>query len=97
MQRGSWAVDVTYFLGGALSVEDRRANERDLLRHYLDVLASYGVDAPTFDEAWHPYRQHLWHGFMWWSLEMQPDATSRAYGERFATAVMDLDAVAAIG
>jgi hypothetical protein len=99
VQRGSWAVDVTYFLGGALSVEDRRANERDLLRHYLEALASYGVDVPTFDDAWHSYRQHLWHGFMWWlcPLEMQPDATSRAYGQRFATAVMDLDAVSAIG
>jgi hypothetical protein len=33
VQRGSWPVVVTHFLGGAWSGEDRRANERDLLRH----------------------------------------------------------------
>jgi hypothetical protein len=39
VQRGHWAVDVAYHLGTVLTVEDRRAHEADLLRHYLGELA----------------------------------------------------------
>jgi hypothetical protein len=50
--------DVSYFLAMALSIDDRRRHERQLLRHYLDV-RSAGAGAPIgFDEAWRSHRIH---------------------------------------
>jgi aminoglycoside phosphotransferase (APT) family kinase protein len=65
-----WATDVVYFLIGALNVEHRRANERELIAHYLDRLRANGVDAPTLDEAWLAYRRHALHPFL---VFMSPD------------------------
>ena len=48
--------DVSYFLTLALDVDDRRAHERDLLRHYLEVRDAGGGSAITFDEAWRAHR-----------------------------------------
>jgi Ecdysteroid kinase-like family len=53
---GPWVHDVNYFLVSALDVPDRRAHERELLGHYLTVLASFGVSVPGRDEAWSDYR-----------------------------------------
>ncbi|MEF9901618.1 hypothetical protein [Streptomyces sp. P9-A2] len=41
--RGSWAYDVSCLLTGWLTVEARRAWERDLLEHYLHRLDAAGV------------------------------------------------------
>ena len=41
-QTAAWAgasVDVAYFIGGCLSIEDRRAHEQELLAHYHDAPA----------------------------------------------------------
>ncbi len=97
-QRGRWAHDVTYFLVGALEVEERRRSERDLLEHYLECVRGHGADAPGFDDAWREYRRHLFHGFTWivCPLEMQPEDVSTANTERFATAIEDLDAFAVL-
>ncbi len=48
--------DVSYFLCMSLSIEDRRAHERDLLRHYLDVRRALGGEGVEFDEAWKTHR-----------------------------------------
>ena len=45
-QTTAWAgasVDVAYFIGGCLSIEDRRAHEQELLAHYHDALRRRGV------------------------------------------------------
>ena len=45
-QTAGWAgasTDVAYFVGGCLSIEDRRAHQDDLLAHYHDSLARRGV------------------------------------------------------
>src|SRR6201991_2396355 len=34
VRRGNWSVDLGYFLQGALTIEDRRQSERDLLEEY---------------------------------------------------------------
>jgi hypothetical protein len=48
--------DVSYFLAMALSIEDRRRHERELLRHYLDVRRA-GAGAPIdFEQAWRSHR-----------------------------------------
>lgn len=92
-QRGHWAHDVAYFVTGALTVEDRRANDRALLRYYLEALGSHGVDAPDFDAAWYDFRRHLVHGFTWvvCPTSMQPEDVCSSNTERFAAAVDDLD------
>ena len=48
--------DVSYFLCMALSVEDRRARERELLRHYLEVRAAGGGADIPFEQAWTAHR-----------------------------------------
>ncbi|MET7769485.1 hypothetical protein [Nocardia sp. NPDC005366] len=48
--------DVAYFMLSALEPDVRRANERELLRTYLDALAERGIDPPDFDSAYERYR-----------------------------------------
>jgi aminoglycoside phosphotransferase (APT) family kinase protein len=50
--------DVSYFLTMALSIDDRRRHERELLRHYLDARAARGGLAIGFQEAWRNHRLH---------------------------------------
>jgi aminoglycoside/choline kinase family phosphotransferase len=50
--------DVSYFLTMGMSVADRRAYERDLLRHYLQVRRAAGGVEISFDEAWRAHRVH---------------------------------------
>jgi aminoglycoside phosphotransferase (APT) family kinase protein len=61
---GHWASDVVYAIASAMEIHDRRANEGDLLRHYLDQLASRGAHPPTFDAAWLAYREFALWGFI---------------------------------
>lgn len=48
--------DVSYFLNMCLSVADRRAHERELIRHYLDVRKAADGAPISFDEAWKTHR-----------------------------------------
>jgi len=68
MVRGYIMHDVNYFLTTALSIEDRRTHERDLLVYYLDRLGSAGVvSPPSFDDAWLEYRRALaWGVYIGW-------------------------------
>jgi Phosphotransferase enzyme family len=50
--------DVSYFMNLALSIEDRRLHERDLLRHYLAIWNSGSGLPLSFDEAWLAHRIH---------------------------------------
>ena len=96
--KGHWAQDVVYFLVGAIDVDDRRANERDLIAGYVDRLRANGAPAPSFQEAWEIYRRHLLHGFLWVLCppEMQPEEVCAANALRFTTAVLDHGGLQAI-
>jgi hypothetical protein len=96
---GVWAHDVATFLGGALTVEDRRAHEADLLRRYLDRLNAATDARLGWDDAWLAYRQHLLHGFLWVLTpeEMQPAPITAANTERYAAAVSDHDTLGLLG
>jgi hypothetical protein len=61
--RGSWALDYSYALAGALEPADRREWEEDLLRTYLARLSDAHVAAPSYDAAWLAYRQQPMHAF----------------------------------
>ncbi len=57
--RNVGAIDVGYFLGESLSIEDRRAHERDLLERYHDGLVAGGVTGYSFDDLYDDYRMSL--------------------------------------
>lgn len=56
-----WCVhDVTYLIVTALSIEQRRKHERDLLRFYREKLLSHGVsNAPDEDSLWLEHRRAI--------------------------------------
>ena len=84
--------DVSYAVTGGLSIEDRRAYDRDLLQLYLHELRRLGVsNVWDDDEAWSRYRQHTMHGMLWFTtpVEMQPMTVVEAHGHRFGIAAGD--------
>lgn len=87
--------DVTYFIGGALTVADRRAHEHDLLKHYLQALAAHGGARLDFDFAWQSYRRHCMHGFLWTMSppELQTAERLAVMTERYVAAILDHDAL----
>ena len=92
VRKGPWAHDVTYLLISSLDMLDRRAWEAPLLRHYLAALSDLGVDAPSFDEAWHAYRQQIIYGLYYWlvnPIEFQLEVNNCAVAARFALAAVD--------
>jgi hypothetical protein len=98
VMRGHWAFDVSYLIVGSQSVENRRGLQSEQLRHYLDSLASHGVSAPSFDEAWLSYRQHA----MWMFLTamcptaMHPEEICILNTERACAAIVDLETVSSL-
>jgi len=104
--KGHWSRDVAYTISTALTVEQRRAWEQDLLRIYLDAFAAAGGEAVSFDEAWLNYRQQLLTTLAWWTMtltpgkdvpDMQPRDITVEFIRRIAVAIDDLDALDSIG
>ncbi len=102
--KGNWGRDLAYCIATALAIDDRRAWERDLLTLYLAELRAAGAPAPDFDTAFRIYRQQLFSALAWWTgtlgqppeaPAMQPKDSSMAFIGRMATAIDDLDALAA--
>lgn len=104
--RGNWACDFAYAMSCAMTVENRRAWEGDVLKLYLEKLREYGVPTvPCFEAAWKLYRQQLFHGFIFWVFtigrsalqpRMQPDHFSLINIERFANALADHDSLGSL-
>lgn len=99
---GHWSRDYVFATTTALSIENRRAWEKDLLRFYLDKMAEYGVPRISFDEAFLNIRQQLFTALAFWTITlrpaddmpaMQPERTTYEFIRRMATAIDDLDAV----
>jgi aminoglycoside phosphotransferase (APT) family kinase protein len=67
-QRGHWSIDVSYHIATALDIGDRRLHEHELVRGYLDDLASLGVVTPSWDEAWERYTLGFSWGFLLWTI-----------------------------
>ncbi|MDT5364263.1 MAG: hypothetical protein QOC69_6025 [Mycobacterium sp.] len=94
-----WSYDVSYFIGGALSVADRRAHERDLLALYCSALAAAGGPSLDADDCWAAYRRHSLHGFLWAVTPpvMQSPERVQSMSERHLTAIEDLEPFALLG
>ncbi|HWJ82498.1 MAG TPA: phosphotransferase [Nocardioides sp.] len=105
--KGEWALDFSYAMAVNLTIEDRRAWERELLERYLWRLGEEGVAAPpAFDEAMLRYRQQPFHVVVFALLtigagRLQPDMQPRDYmlrcWERIATFVDDHDSLDSLG
>lgn len=102
-RRGNWSLDVGYFLQGALTTEDRRIHESDLLEQYRDALALPDDEMPSMDEVWVRYRASVAHGLALWLCTASADGglwqrvdIAVALAQRYANAYGDLDTPAAI-
>ncbi len=99
---GHWSRDFAYAIGTALTVEDRRRWDMDLLRLYLKRMAEYGAPKIDFDEAFRNVRQQSPSALAFWTItlrpakgmpDMQPESTSYEFVKRLATAVDDWEAL----
>ena len=61
---GSASIDVAYFVGGCLGVEDRRAHEQDLVAHYHDALCRRGVRGYTLEQLRADTRRDIFGGLL---------------------------------
>jgi hypothetical protein len=97
---GPAMLDVSYFVGGGLSVEDRRAHEEGLVRLYHDELLAQGVEGFSFETCWGEYRRQVFYGLvMTIAASMIVEQTARgddmfmAWLARNAQQAIDLDSV----
>jgi hypothetical protein len=96
--------DVAYFIGAGLLPDDRRAQERELVRRYHGGLLAAGVTGYDFDRCWADHRLGTWSGLiMAIAASMLVEQTSRGdemfmtMAHRHARHVLDLDAPALLG
>ncbi len=87
----SFLHDVTYFVVGTLTVEDRRANEVELFEHYLAKLHEAGGPKLEKEAVWNDYRKHHLHGFAWALTPpmMQPKDRVDTMSARHCAAIVD--------
>jgi Phosphotransferase enzyme family len=97
----SWAWDVSYFVVKSMEIGLRRRSEAELLRHYLDRLASYGVTpCPSFYDAWLAYRRYVAYALFTSIVNpdlFKPKEINVAWMSRSVAAADDLDTLGALG
>lgn len=100
---GQGTIDVAYWIGTSLSVEDRRAHERALVAHYHDALSQNGVRDYTAEQCWEDYRVNAIHGlqvgiFAPGVVKRTPrgDRMWKVWLERAIAQVRDLDSFEAL-
>lgn len=102
VRRGNFSLDLGYFLQGALTIDDRRCAERDLVEEYRAALELPAAELPSADEVWLRYRASVAHGLAIWIATLSGgDAWQRAdislaFAQRYGTAFVDLETRAAL-
>ncbi|MGH8598198.1 MAG: phosphotransferase [Gammaproteobacteria bacterium] len=100
--RGHWSRDLAYCISTALTIDDRRKWEGDLIAYYLECLSAAGGPAIPVDFAWQHYREQLFGALAWWTGTlgqppdkpgMQPRDSSLEFIARIATALDDHEAL----
>jgi hypothetical protein len=62
VRKGTALRDVSYFIVGALTIDERRSADRDLVEHYRQRLLASGAEGvPDRDEAWQQFIR--WPGY----------------------------------
>jgi Ecdysteroid kinase-like family len=92
--------DASYFLGGSLTLQDRRRHEQELVREYYDTLRAHGVRGFDWSDCWNGYRRQSFLGIL---MTVGPavivERTERGDEmfltslARYAQQVLDLDAL----
>lgn len=100
LAEGAPLSDLSYFLGGSLLVEDRRAFEGDLVERYAASLASNGVTGMSVAEMQEDYALHSFSGM---SMAVMASTSVRrtprgdhmfvAMADRHAVQISDLDSM----
>lgn len=99
---GHWSRDLIYTMTTALTVENRRAWEQDLVRLYLDLMEERGVLREPIDQVWTSLRQQLMTALAFWTItlhpaegmpDMQPLRTTRVFLNRLLAAIDDHEAL----
>jgi hypothetical protein len=90
--------DLTYFMLGALSVDERRSSAWDLIRHYRESLIARGASGVLDqDGAWEQFRRWPVYGMQAWAANMDEwGQKGQIMIERFFTAAEDLGTIAAL-
>jgi hypothetical protein len=95
---GHWGRDVAYAIGTALTVENRRLWEKDLVAYYVELMKMGGWAYISFDQAWDHYRKQFLTALTWWTVtlsppegypEMQPRDITLEFIRRLSTAMHD--------
>lgn len=90
---GSAFHDLAYFIGAALSIQDRRAHEWDIVEHYLRVLEKFGVEPLSVSdvEVKNEYKKSFLAGIGWimCPYEMQSRECVHPMAMRYAAAIDD--------
>lgn len=87
--------DVTYFMLGSLTIEERRAEGRRLFKHYLDAIRATGAEGVlSDDQAWGEFSRWPLYGMQAW-LANQDEWGQHGLPmvERFYQAAEDLDSL----
>jgi hypothetical protein len=88
--------DVTYFMLGALTIEERRASAPDLVRHYREALIGTGAEGVLHqDAAWEEVRRWPVYGMQAWlaNVDVWGQGNSLEVVDRFFTAAEDFDTI----
>lgn len=85
--------DLTYFMLGALTIEERRASAAHLIRHYREALIATGArDVPDQDTAWAHFRLWPVYGMQAWLGNVDRwGQTGMHMVERFFAAAEDME------
>jgi aminoglycoside phosphotransferase (APT) family kinase protein len=99
VRKGRPIRDFTYFILGALTIEERRAHDRELLRHYRNCLVETGaLGVPDDDTLWEYYRRWPPYAMQAWIANMDEWGQKGMHiVERIFVAGEDLGTVAALG
>jgi hypothetical protein len=87
--------DLTYFMLGALTIEERRASAGDLIRHYRQALIATGAQGVLDqDAAWEQFRRWPVYGMQSWLANVDQWGQGGLHiVERFFTAAEDMDTI----
>jgi hypothetical protein len=100
VSKGHWSRDFAYAVTAALTTENRRRWEKDLLVRYLDRLHERTGTRFDFDDSWTLYRRQIFHALWMWTItlchspllpSMQPEEASLVMIQRITAALSDLE------
>jgi hypothetical protein len=97
---GPAMLDVSYFIGGALDPDARRAHEQELVRLYHSELIARGAGEVPWDDCWREYRRQAFFGILMTTVASMVVQQTERGDEMFMTwlarncqQILDLDAL----